>query len=131
MTTPTTNLLLTSTPRMSLRRAAFNQQRLSPFALRAFSSIPARRADDSSKTPPPPSNMPPNAQKAGKTQIPGEDSQSSASTQEHKSGDDHPAKQPDPQAEVSRSTGFGNVKGPVEGGKEGLKHRSDRDGEGK
>jgi hypothetical protein len=108
MTTPTTNLLLTSTPRMSLRRAAFNQQRLSPFALRAFSSIPARRAD----------------------KTPGEDAQSNASTQEGKSGDDHPAKQPDPQAEVSRSTGFGNVKGPVEGGKEGLKHRSDRDEDG-
>ena len=119
---------ISQTPIMSLRRAALNQQRLSPFALRAFSSIPARRAD---KTPPPPSNMPPNAQKAGKTQTPGEDAQSSASTQEGKTGDDHPAKQPDPQAEVSRSTGFGNVKGAVEGGKEGLHHRSDKDADGK
>jgi hypothetical protein len=116
---------------MSLRRAAFNQQRLSPFALRAFSSIPSHKSNNDSKTPPPPPNMPPNAQKAGKTQSPGEDAQSNASTQEGKTGDDHPAKQPDPQAEVTRSTGFGNVKGPVEGGKEGLKHRSDRDGEGK
>jgi hypothetical protein len=113
---------------MSLRRAALTQQRLTPFALRTFSSIPARRAAD--KTPPPPSNMP-HAQKAGKTQIPGEDSQSNASTQEGKTGDDHPAKQPDPQAEVDRSTGFGNVKGAVEGGKEGLHHRSDRDADGK
>ena len=119
---------ISQTPIMSLRRAALNQQRLSPFALRAFSSIPVRRAD---KTPPPPSNMPPNAQKAGKTQMPGEDAQSSASTQEGKTGDDHPAKQPDPQAEVSRSTGFGNVKGAVEGGKEGLHHRSDKDADGK
>jgi hypothetical protein len=120
--------IISQTPIMSLRRAALTQQRLSPFALRSFSSIPARRAD---KTPPPPSNMPPNAQKAGKTQIPGEDSQSNASTQEGKTGDDHPAKQPDPQAEVDRSTGFGNVKGAVEGGKEGLHHRSDRDADGK
>lgn len=75
--------------------------------------------------------MPPNAQKAGKSNIPGEDPQSSASVQENKGGDDHPAKQPDPQAEVDRSTGFGNVKGGVEGGKEGLHHRSDRDADGK
>ena len=122
--------IISQTPIMSLRRADLTQQRLSPFALRAFSSIPARRAADN-KTPPPPSNMPPNAQKAGKTQIPGEDPQSNASMQEGKTGDDHPAKQPDPQAEVSRSTGFGNVKGEVEGGKEGMHHRSDKDGDGK
>ncbi|GAB7326967.1 hypothetical protein MBLNU13_g10918t2 [Cladosporium sp. NU13] len=114
---------------MSLRRAALAQHRRSPFAFRSFSSMPARRAAD--KTPPPPSNMPPNAQKAGKTQIPGKDSQSSASVQEGKTGDDHPAKQPDPQAEVGRSTGFGNVKGGVEGGKEGMHHRSDRNADGK
>lgn len=77
--------------------------------------------------------MPPNAQKAGKKQTPAHDSQSSASTQskESQAGDDHPAKQPDPQAEVDRSTGFGNVDGPVKGGKEGLGARSDRDADGK
>ena len=120
--------LISQTPIMSLRRVALTQHRLSPFALRTFSSISARRAD---KTPPPPSNMPPNAKKAGKTQIPGEDSQSNASAGESRTGDDHPAKQPDPQAEVSRTTGFGNVKGEVEGGKEGMHHRSDRDADGK
>ena len=119
--------ILSQTPVMSLRRAALNQQRLSPFALRAFSSVHPRRAD---KTPAPPSNMPPNAEKAGKSHTPGQDSQSNASMQEGKTGDDHPAKQPDHQAEVSRSTGFGNVKGAVEGGKEGLHHRSDRDENG-
>ena len=117
---------------MSLRLALSSaQHRLSPLnALRSFSSTPARLAA-ADKTPPPPSNMPPNAQKTGKTRIPGADSQSSASVQEGKAGDDHPAKQPDPQAEVDRATGFGNVEGGVEGGKEGMHHRSDRDADGK
>lgn len=47
------------------------------------------------------------------------DQQSSASTQEHKSGADHPAKQPDQQAQPTRSTGIGGGE-KVEGGKEGL-----------
>lgn len=46
------------------------------------------------------------------------DKQSSASTQEHKSGDDHPAKQPDQQAQPTRSTGIGGSE-EVKGGKEG------------
>lgn len=46
------------------------------------------------------------------------DKQSSASDQEHKSGDDHPAKQPDQQAQPTRSTGIGGNK-EVKGGKEG------------
>ena len=46
------------------------------------------------------------------------DKQSSASTEEHKAGSDHPAKQPDPQAQPTRSTGIGGVK-EVKGGKEG------------
>lgn len=45
------------------------------------------------------------------------DKQSSASTEEHKAAD-HPAKQPDPQAQPTRSTGIGGVK-EVKGGKEG------------
>lgn len=39
-------------------------------------------------------------------QSPDQDKQSSASTASG-SGDDHPAKQPDPQEKPSRSTGFG------------------------
>lgn len=46
------------------------------------------------------------------------DSQSSASTDEHKSGADHPAKQPDQQAQPTRSTGIGGGE-EVKGGKEG------------
>lgn len=46
------------------------------------------------------------------------DKQSSASDQEHKSGDDHPAKQPDQQAQPTRSTGIGGNE-EVKGGKEG------------
>lgn len=46
------------------------------------------------------------------------DKQSSASDQEHKSGDDHPAKQPDQQAQPTRSTGIGGTE-EVKGGKEG------------
>lgn len=81
--------------------------------------------------PAPSANMPPNSVKAGKKSSPAQDSQSSASTAPGTSSDDHPAKQPDPQAEASRSTGFGNVEGGVKGGKEGLGERSDRDSEGK
>lgn len=47
------------------------------------------------------------------------DHQSSASTDEHKTGDDHPAKQPDYQAEPTRSTGIGGQE-EFKGGKEGL-----------
>jgi hypothetical protein len=47
------------------------------------------------------------------------DSQSSASTDEHKTGADHPAKQPDQQAPPTRSTGIGGAE-EVKGGKEGL-----------
>ena len=81
------------------------------------------------KTPPPPPNVPPNAQKVGKTTHASDDPQSSASTQlaeEHNTGDDHPAKQPDKQEEGDRSTGFNQVKGGVKGGKEGLDARTDK-----
>jgi hypothetical protein len=53
------------------------------------------------------------------------DHQSSASPDENKSGDDHPAKQPDHQAEPSRSTGIGGDT-KVKGGKEGLGERGDK-----
>lgn len=96
---------------------------LKPFT-RSLSTTPARLYQPK----PPPSNMPPSAQKANKPQTPAHDEQSSASTHSNTSSDDHPAKQPDPQAEVDRSTGFGNVKGAVPGGKQGLGYRSDKQG---
>ncbi|KAF1846743.1 uncharacterized protein K460DRAFT_367483 [Cucurbitaria berberidis CBS 394.84] len=54
--------------------------------------------------------------------TPSTDQQSSASAEEHKSGDDHPAKQPDYQAQPTRSTGIGGDT-EVKGGKEGLEER--------
>lgn len=52
------------------------------------------------------------------------DRQSSASSEEHKSGSDHPAKQPDQQAQPTRSTGIGGGE-EVKGGKEGLNEISE------
>lgn len=80
------------------------------------------------KDTPPPPNIPPGGQQKGRTQSPAHDSKSSASTQRpaaNKSGDDHPAKQPDPQQASDRSTGFQEVK-EVKGGKEGLGARDDK-----
>ncbi|KAF1919815.1 hypothetical protein BDU57DRAFT_513107 [Ampelomyces quisqualis] len=56
---------------------------------------------------------------------PNTDHQSSASQDEHKTGDDHPAKQPDDQAEPTRMTGIGGGE-EVKGGKEGLGERGDK-----
>lgn len=53
------------------------------------------------------------------------DHQSSVSTEENKTCDDHPAKQPDYQAEPSRTTGIGGSH-EVQGGKEGLHERGDK-----
>lgn len=53
------------------------------------------------------------------------DQQSSASREEHKTGDDHPAKQPDYQAQPTRSTGIGGDT-EVKGGKKGLGDRGDK-----
>ena len=130
---------MSQTP-MALRRAALHHQRLHPInlTLRPFTTTPTLpqkgqepKQDDIYQARAPSQNLPPSRQKAGKTSSPAEDSQSSASTATEASSDDHPAKQPDPQAEVQRSTGFGNVEGGVKGGKEGLGERSDRDAEGK
>lgn len=56
---------------------------------------------------------------------PNTDTQSSASSDENKGGDDHPAKQPDTQAQPDRKTGIGGAT-EVKGGKDGLKERGDR-----
>lgn len=68
------------------------------------------------------SSAKPNADKRSSTLN--TDKQSSASTQEHKTGTDHPAKQPDQQAEPTRSTGIGGSE-EVKGGKEGIDEISD------
>jgi len=72
--------------------------------------------------------MHPSGKSAGRTQHPADDAQSSASQEEHKSGDDHPAKQPDHQAPSDRSTSVDRT-GGVKGGKEGLGDRIDNQSE--
>ena len=109
--------------RQIIRRAQVPRQScgLRPVS-RAFSETRIYYSD------PPPSNHPPSAKQAGRDSHVSADTQSSASSKdpdEQKSGDDHPAKQPDPQQPSDRSTGFGNVK-EVKGGKEGLGARSDK-----
>jgi hypothetical protein len=69
------------------------------------------------------SSAAPNAKVRSDTQN--TDHQSSASDKEHLSGDDHPAKQPDPQTKPTRSTGIGGDE-KVEGGKEGLHERGNK-----
>jgi hypothetical protein len=69
------------------------------------------------------SSAAPNAKVRSDTQN--NDHQSSASQDEHKTGDDHPAKQPDYQAQPSRTTGIGGSE-EVQGGKAGLHERGDK-----
>ena len=72
--------------------------------------------------------MPPSAKSAGRTTHVADDVQSSASKNdpdEQKTGDDHPAKQPDNQEAPTRSTGFQNFEGGVSGGKDGLAEGSE------
>ncbi|OQN96009.1 hypothetical protein B0A48_18000 [Cryoendolithus antarcticus] len=78
----------------------------------------------------PTSQSPSGARGAGKAEHDSSDSQSSASTVEHLTGDDHPAKQPDTQPATDRSTGINESTGEVMGGKEGLGTRSDRKSDG-
>ncbi|KAI4779590.1 hypothetical protein E4T52_05525 [Aureobasidium sp. EXF-3400] len=106
---------------MSLRTSFMRTSRI-------VSTRPLSTTSRLQKDPPPPPNIPPGAQQHGRTSSPNSDRQSSASTHtsaESKSGDDHPAKQPDPQQASDRSTGFHDVK-EVKGGKEGLGARSDK-----
>ena len=73
----------------------------------------------------PQANQPDSINANVRSDTPNTDQQSSASADEHKSGDDHPAKQPDHQAEPSRKTGIGGSE-EVKGGKEGLGERGDK-----
>jgi len=113
---------------ISLRLRALQRPVVSQ--LRAFTTTPsyAKLMD----TPNPASNLPdpsenssaaPNAKMRSDTQN--TDQQSSASPDEHKTGDDHPAKQPDHQAQPTRTTGIGGET-KVQGGKEGLGERDDK-----
>jgi hypothetical protein len=71
----------------------------------------------------PKANQPDSINQHVRSDTPNTDKQSSASPDENKSGDDHPAKQPDYQAEPTRSTGIGGDS-EVKGGKEGLGERT-------
>lgn len=55
----------------------------------------------------PKANQPDSINQKVRNDTPNTDSQSTASQDEHKSGSDHPAKQPDPQVKPDRSTGIG------------------------
>ncbi|KAH0371311.1 hypothetical protein KCU65_g1990, partial [Aureobasidium melanogenum] len=106
---------------MSLRTSLIRTSRIA-------STRPLSTTSRLHKDSPPPPNIPPGGQQKGRTQSPAHDTKSSASTKgsaPNKSGDDHPAKQPDPQQASDRSTGFQEVK-EVKGGKEGLGARDDK-----
>jgi hypothetical protein len=98
-------------------------------SLRSFGTTPLRRklmGDNPDANLPDPSknsSAAPNAKVRTDTQN--TDHQSSASQDEHLTGDDHPAKQPDPQAKPTRSTGIGS-NDKVAGGKAGLHERGDK-----
>ncbi|KAF2026399.1 hypothetical protein EK21DRAFT_74225 [Setomelanomma holmii] len=94
---------------------------------RSFSTTPLRMkimGDNPDANLPDPSensSAAPNAKVRTDTQN--TDHQSSASDQEHLTGDDHPAKQPDPQSKPTRTTGIGGDQN-VDGGKGGLHERT-------
>ncbi|KAI5270443.1 hypothetical protein E4T47_06254 [Aureobasidium subglaciale] len=111
------------TTMMSLRTSLLRTSRIA-------STRPLSTTSRLAKDPPPPPNIPPGRQQKGDSKPPAHDAKSSASTKGSdpaatKSGDDHPAKQPDPQKPSDRSTGFQEVH-EVKGGKEGLGARTDK-----
>jgi hypothetical protein len=114
---------------MSYLRLRAVQRLPLPTSLRPFSTTPLRyklMGDNPDANLPDPSknsSAAPNAKVRTDTQN--TDQQSSASTEEHKTGDDHPAKQPDYQAQPTRTTGIGG-KEEVQGGKDGLHERTDK-----
>jgi len=73
----------------------------------------------------PQANQPDSLNQSVREDTPNTDPQSSASKEEHKTGDDHPAKQPDYQQEPDRKTGIGG-KDEVKGGSEGVRERGDK-----
>ncbi|GAB7360720.1 hypothetical protein MBLNU230_g0597t1 [Neophaeotheca triangularis] len=110
-----------SLPTKSLRSLSTIRPRAINSPPRALFSTTTTKAAD-----PPPSNQPPSAKQANRDSHVASDEQSSASQSENKTGDDHPAKQPDPQTASDRSTGFKEGTPEVKGGKAGLGQRSDR-----
>ncbi|KAI1600346.1 hypothetical protein PtrEW13061_000748 [Pyrenophora tritici-repentis] len=111
-------------PPQTLRTLTHSHLSLLNLTIRPFhTTLPLSKFTASSQ---PPSHLPdpepnssaaPNAKVRNSTQN--TDPQSSASQEEHKSGDEHPAKQPDFQEQPKRTTGIGGGE-EVKGGKEGL-----------
>jgi len=100
------------------------QSSIRPFSTTPLSSkLMGNNPDANLPDPSENSSAAPNAKVRTDTQN--TDKQSSTSTEEHKSGDDHPAKQPDYQAEPTRTTGIGGGD-KVKGGKDGLHERGDK-----
>jgi hypothetical protein len=111
-------LKLRASQRLPLQ-ASFRPFSTTPLRFKLMGDNPDANLPDSSKN----SSAAPNAKVRSDTQN--TDHQSSASQEEHKSGDDHPAKQPDYQAQPSRTTGIGGGE-KVQGGKDGLHERGDK-----
>ncbi|KAF9732105.1 hypothetical protein PMIN03_000686 [Paraphaeosphaeria minitans] len=94
-----------------------------PFT-RSFITSPLR-ADEKRMGSNPQANQPDSINANVRSDTPNTDQQSSASDEEHKTGDNHPAKQSDYQAEPTKKTGIGSDE-EVKGGKEGLGERGDK-----
>jgi hypothetical protein len=103
---------------MALNRLRQLQRLPIPSLSRPFTSTRLARSDKlmGEEGEPPKSNKPdpsdnssaaPNRNMRSDEDTLNTDHKSSASQEEHKTGDDHPAKQPDPQAKPTRSTGIG------------------------
>ncbi|XP_014556880.1 hypothetical protein COCVIDRAFT_37612 [Bipolaris victoriae FI3] len=111
-----------------LQHGLFQTSRATFPLAKAFStSCPNKKLMDTSN---PASNIPdphPNSSAAPNAKVRSDsqhtDQQSSASRDEGKQGDEHPAKQPDFQAQPERTTGIGGGE-QVKGGKEGLGERT-------
>ncbi|RMZ72743.1 hypothetical protein GMOD_00007767 [Pyrenophora seminiperda CCB06] len=87
-----------------------------------YKSTPSSQPPSHLPDPHPNSSAAPNAKVRSSPQN--TDAQSSASQEEHKSGDEHPAKQPDFQQQPKSTTGIGGGE-EVKGGKEGLDKQRD------
>ncbi|KAF1952016.1 hypothetical protein CC80DRAFT_552771 [Byssothecium circinans] len=91
---------------------------LSRPTITAFSTSPSHPQKRMASNSNPQANQPNSPNATVRKDTPNTDAQSSSSRDEHKSGAEHPAKQPDPQATPERKTGIGGGTG-VEGGSGG------------
>ncbi|KAK7185349.1 hypothetical protein DPSP01_011112 [Paraphaeosphaeria sporulosa] len=108
---------------LRISNTTFLVSRFRPFK-RSFTTSPLH-ADEKRMGSNLQANQPDSISANVRSDTPNTDQQSSASSEERKSGDDHPAKQPDYQAEPTRKTGIGGDE-KVKGGKAGLEKTGDK-----